>query len=206
MMNATEPGIQKKNVCGLVICGGESLRMGTDKSLLNYFGKPQRYRLSDMLGKYCDRVIISCNQSQASSMQDGYEYMIDDPEFDNNGPLTGLLTAIKNLPGADFLVVGCDYPFLDEKDFAEFLSFAQDHEGPAAFYNEFDNVYEPVLAYYPQQSGIELFSLFTEGDISLQHYLQLKKATKYLPANKIALRSVDTQRDFEAAMLAINLY
>ena len=44
---------------GLVLAGGQSLRMGFDKGNVNWHGKPQRYHMADMLKPYC-KVVFSC--------------------------------------------------------------------------------------------------------------------------------------------------
>src|SRR5688500_16599101 len=99
-------------VYGLVVCGGKSTRMGTDKSMLNYYGEPQRYHLYNMLSKLCERVFISCNAEQAANIPDKYSVIIDDNQYGDIGPMVALLTALDKYPNVSFLAVGCDYPHL----------------------------------------------------------------------------------------------
>ena len=49
---------------GLVLAGGLSTRMGTDKGLINYHGTPQREYLFELLSKVCHRVFTSCRIGQ----------------------------------------------------------------------------------------------------------------------------------------------
>ena len=44
---------------GLVVCGGQSTRMGMDKSQLQYHGVPQREWLYELLQPLCEDVYIS---------------------------------------------------------------------------------------------------------------------------------------------------
>src|ERR1043165_6645961 len=97
---------------GLVVCGGQSSRMGTDKSMLNYHGKPQRYYLYEWLQQWCEEVYISCNADQAATIPGSYNTIADKDEWKDMGPMTGLLSVHTMLPGADMLVIGCDYPLL----------------------------------------------------------------------------------------------
>jgi nucleoside-triphosphatase THEP1 len=53
-----------KPITGLVLCGGQSVRMGSDKAFLEYHGKPQCYHLYDELQTIYNNVFISCNESQ----------------------------------------------------------------------------------------------------------------------------------------------
>ena len=48
-------------IWGLVLAGGESRRMGLDKSAIEYHGKPHRDFLADLLKEYVAKVFISCH-------------------------------------------------------------------------------------------------------------------------------------------------
>jgi molybdopterin-guanine dinucleotide biosynthesis protein A len=49
---------------GLILVGGQSVRMGTDKSQLSYHGKPQWQYLYDLLLPFCQKTYLSCRQNQ----------------------------------------------------------------------------------------------------------------------------------------------
>ena len=53
---------------GLVLAGGKSLRMGYDKSSIEWHGKEQRYYMADLLKQYCDEVFISCRADQQNEV------------------------------------------------------------------------------------------------------------------------------------------
>ncbi|MBK7854906.1 MAG: NTP transferase domain-containing protein [Bacteroidetes bacterium] len=44
---------------------------------------------------------------------DGYSYLIDDKK--NIGPVAGLIRACKANPKTDVIIVGCDYPHLNDE-------------------------------------------------------------------------------------------
>jgi molybdopterin-guanine dinucleotide biosynthesis protein A len=106
--SAAEPAV----LYGLVLAGGESVRMRRDKALLAYHGKPQAVHAFELLAARCRRVFLSCRPGQAE--RPGLEAL---PKLlDANGcpgPLAGILTALEAHPGAAWLVAACDLPFLD---------------------------------------------------------------------------------------------
>ena len=195
----------KKELYGLVVCGGKSSRMGTDKSLINYHGKPQRYYVYEMLEWVCDKVFISCNRAQATSIIAPYQMLADQPELENVGPMAALLTAFSTYPDKDFLVVGCDYPLVTTKDLKEFEKGLDREQIASAFYNEENNMYEPLLAYYSERSGNEIQRMYRDNQYSLQHFLKENNAKKYNPVRPKNVISVDTPEDFEMAKEKIRL-
>jgi molybdopterin-guanine dinucleotide biosynthesis protein A len=188
---------------GLVVCGGNSSRMGRDKSLLRYHDKPQRYHVYDMLLPFCEKVFISCNAEQANAMARGYPFIQDLPQYNNTGPMAALLTAAEQFPKTNFLFIGCDYPFLTNEDLVHFFSFYKE-EKPLSFYNADENMYEPLLAYYPHSSFSELKKRYEAKQYSLQHFLQESKADKFYPVNKKTMSSIDTEEAFIKAFNSIN--
>ena len=195
----------KRELYGLVVCGGKSTRMGTDKSLINYHGKPQRYYVYEMLEWVCDKVFISCNRSQATSIIAPYQILADLPDLGHVGPMAALLTAFSAYPDKDFLVVGCDYPFVTTKDLKEFEKALDREQIASAFYNGEHEVYEPLLAYYSERSGTGIFRMYNDNQYSLQHFLKENNAEKYNPARPKHVVSIDTPEDFEHAKEKIRL-
>jgi molybdopterin-guanine dinucleotide biosynthesis protein A len=180
---------------GLVICGGNSSRMGIDKSTLVYFDKPQHDHVHDLLALFCDKVVISCNQEQFVSMETSNGKMADLAEYAGHGPISGILTAFRIFPKHDFIVAGCDYPFLNKEELELFLVKTKRDSVAAAFYNQ-DDKYEPLLAWYSKDAGPLLQQHFDRDEFSLQHFLKKYSAEKYLPQSERVVTSVDTPEEF----------
>jgi molybdopterin-guanine dinucleotide biosynthesis protein A len=188
--------LNSENLHGLVLCGGNSSRMGADKSMLSYHGIEQRYHLYHLLTRLCSRSFISCSKTQTVDADSTYETITDDERYAGNGPLSGLLTAFERFPSSHILAIGCDYPFLKAADMSNFLASIPDETTAAAFYDQQNGFYIPVLAWYSQQAGISLKKYFQDGNSSLQRFLLANNAYKYLPADSSCIRSVDTYEEF----------
>ncbi len=67
-----------KILYGLVLCGGNSSRMGRDKSKITYHLKEQKYHVFDLLKELSDKVFISCNHDQSREEKDNYSFIEDD--------------------------------------------------------------------------------------------------------------------------------
>ncbi len=190
------------NTHALVMCGGLSKRMGNDKSMLQYYDKPQRYHVYDMLLPLCDKVFISCNKQQAKSIEAEYNFIQDDEAFADIGPMAALLTAFTQYPDKNILFIGCDYPFLCIVELQTFLNQCKDL--PAAFYNKAAEVYEPMLAWYPSICFDKLKTMFDGKQFSLQHFLKHNNAIKYLPFDISSIKSIDSSEAFAKAYNLIN--
>jgi molybdenum cofactor guanylyltransferase len=191
-----------KNTYGLVLCGGKSSRMGTDKSLLLYYNKPQRYHVYDMLQPYCEKIYISCDKAQYNNIEAGYNAIPDNEAFSNIGPIGALLTAFTQFPEKNILLIGCDYPFLKADELELFSAMCKDI--PASFYNQEADIYESMLAWYPYSCFEALKQMFEAKQLSLQQLLRKHNALKYLPFNKNCIKSIDTREAFTLAVNQLN--
>ncbi|MBK8551961.1 MAG: molybdenum cofactor guanylyltransferase [Ignavibacteria bacterium] len=180
---------------GLVVCGGNSSRMGYDKGLITYHEKPHKYHLYEMLELFFDKVFISCNLNQSDITEEGYVTLADLPCYENKGPMAALLTAFTSYPENDFLVIGCDYPFISKEEISKFLKTITNGKEAAAFYNAGNDLYEPLIAWYSCRSFNLLRKLFYEGNYSLQYFLRSIDADKYFPTDRFAIMSADTPDD-----------
>ncbi len=190
------------NTYALVMCGGNSNRMGSDKSMLQYYDKPQRYHLYDMLLPFCKKVFIACNAEQANNIEAGYDFIKDDIAFGDIGPIAALLTAFTQYPKQDILLIGCDYPFVKADELQIFSNHCKDV--PAAFYNKSEAVYEPILAWYPYTCIDELKRMYEAKQFSLQQLLMQTEAVKYFPTDTNSIKSIDTIEAFNQTSKLLN--
>jgi molybdenum cofactor guanylyltransferase len=95
----------------LTVCiqaGGQSSRMGEDKALKTFLGRPLIQRVIDRLSPIADEVIVTTNRP------DDYSFLnvplIPDLK-PGRGALGGLYTAIASASHSFVAVVACDMPF-----------------------------------------------------------------------------------------------
>jgi molybdopterin-guanine dinucleotide biosynthesis protein A len=88
--------------------GGESRRMGQDKALMPFLGRPLIQRVVDRLSPIADEVLVTTNNPE------DYRFL-GLPLFPDlkpgRGALGGLYTALSSASGEAVAVVACDMPF-----------------------------------------------------------------------------------------------
>lgn len=189
---------------GVVTCGGKSSRMGSDKSLLNYHGKPQRYFLYDLLKTFCNNAFISCNKEQGSSIRKDYEYIVDKEEYRNHGPISGLLSSFIENPQKSILFVGCDYPYLNSGCIQKLISNRSNGLSAVCYLNPENNIIEPLITIYENNCYKELLKRFPENKYSLREFLKTINTIPIIPKNINILKSIDTIEEYEKLIKILN--
>ncbi|MEY4787280.1 MAG: hypothetical protein RL692_1174, partial [Planctomycetota bacterium] len=64
-------------ICGLILTGGQSSRMGSDKAQLTYSNRPQWQEVADLLRPFCNKVYWSCASEQKKHWQLGEFGLVD---------------------------------------------------------------------------------------------------------------------------------
>lgn len=192
----------KNDLIGLVVCGGQSTRMGTDKCFLTYHNKPQTYHLYELLQLHCKRVFISCNKTQSEKFKPEVELIIDDTTFESTGPMAALLSAFKKYSDQSFLIVGCDYPFITQKDLQELINARNKNAVAVCYINE-QHMAEPLIAIYEKEIHPVLLNNFYNKQFSLRHVLDEVNAKKLIPYSYSVLQSIDTIQRFNEALKQI---
>lgn len=101
------------SINGLVLAGGKSQRMKTDKSLLEFHGKTQLAYTYDLLLPFCRDVYVSARQEQAQNQNYAkYPLLIDNEKFQSAGPLAGILSAVNLNPACLWLDMNLDMMLL----------------------------------------------------------------------------------------------
>ncbi len=95
----------------LTICvqaGGESRRMGQDKALMPFLGRPLIQRVVDRLVSVADEIIVTTNRPEDYRFLNLPLYPDRRP---GRGALGGLYTALASAACESVAVVACDMPF-----------------------------------------------------------------------------------------------
>lgn len=149
---------------GLILRGGASRRMASDKAELSYHGVPEVERLDGLLSEVCEQVFFSVAPGAGGAR------CIEDPER-HAGPLVGILAAFDREPGAAWLVVACDMPGLDRAGLAALIA-ARDAEGLATCFRAVDGAPEPLLCVYEPRIVPTLEAARAAGRMSPRRCLQ----------------------------------
>lgn len=104
--------IQSSHITGVVLAGGRGRRMGgEDKGLLPYRGQPLVSHALAALGEVAGTRLINANRNLDAYAALGFPVVPDASEnFD--GPLAGLLSAMRAATTPYVLTVPCDTPLL----------------------------------------------------------------------------------------------
>ncbi|MBQ2961330.1 molybdenum cofactor guanylyltransferase [Methanobrevibacter sp.] len=125
---------QKLYSC-IVLSGGMSRRMGQDKGSMIIQEKPMILHILERLNYKINDATIVLNDSKRiadyqslldqyceSEIEDNFDYSLEflEDEIKGKGPISGIMTGLKNIKTDYALVLPCDSPFISE-DFIEVM-------------------------------------------------------------------------------------
>jgi len=170
-----------KQLRGVVMCGGQSRRMGTDKGLIPIQNTCWAKFIADKLAALSLPVSVSINQTQQRaylSFFDSGELIID--SFDIGGPLNGLLSVHEQFPHDDLLLLACDMISMESETLQALIIIYQNDEQLHHFYTYQNGAFaEPLCAIYTA-TGLAKSKSSSGNDTSLQKVLR-EGITKYIP-------------------------
>jgi molybdopterin-guanine dinucleotide biosynthesis protein A len=185
-------------LCGLVLAGGRSSRMGRDKaSLVHPDGRALGRRCYDLLEKAgCSEVYLSLRSDQEipEGFADISPALLRDPEGESSGPMSGILAAMDARPEADWLIVACDLPRLDEETLRHLLSSRREGELFLAYRSEFDQLPEPLCTWYSKESK----AIIANAGSYCPRKILIRNDCRLLdPVREGALDNANTPEDWE---------
>ena len=149
-------------LAGLVLCGGRSERMGTDKALLEIDGTPLVRMVASRLAAVADPVFLAPGEPGRLGPL-GYREIAD--ERGGSGPLGGIVAGLAASPHALMAVVAVDMPFASPDVFALLAGL---HRGEQAVLPVGDRGLEPLHAVYSVEALGPLRDGLAEGRLALR--------------------------------------
>jgi molybdopterin-guanine dinucleotide biosynthesis protein A len=181
-------------VWGLVLAGGESRRMGSDKALLKRHGHTQLSRSVELLERHVERTFVSARTEQAAEPERSRFPQIVD-RYSGIGPVAGILSALQEQQEVSWLVLACDLPNVDDRTI-EFLLRHRAPEHPfTAFRSSYDELPEPLCAIYRPESRAFVEDFVQNGIICPRKILIRSDTHLLQQPDPSALDNVNTPDD-----------
>ena len=187
----------------VIQAGGQSTRMGENKALKPFMGRPLVQRVIERLAPIADELLLTTNQPEEFAF-------LELPLFTDikpgRGPLGGLYTALVSAKYSSVAVVACDMPFASAPLLVAAASILS-QEGADVVIAETAEGFEPLHAVYRRETCIPAIESAMEADqwrvISWLPQVKVRKLTpdelgRYDPEN-LAFWNVNTPDEFSKA-------
>lgn len=149
-------------ICGFVLVGGKSRRMGRDKSLLEVGGTPLARRAADLLAPFVDRVALV-------GLKDPYGQLglpVIEDKWPGEGPLGAVCTALLACVGGWSIVLASDLPLVSERFIQLLIQRVRATNADAVVPRTADG-WQPLAAAYHPRCRAVFRSSFEAGERSI---------------------------------------
>lgn len=192
---------------GVVLSGGQSSRMGTDKGLIRLEARNWAQTACEKLAALSLPVVVSVNTTQFdtyASIFSREQLVKDDDGLTLKGPLLGVLSAHEKYPQDDLFVLACDLPLMEQSVLEQLLAAWQSlaEEGSdapakdACLFTNHDQS-EPLCAIYSARGLAVILQVYQAQQLqkfSMKYMLQ-QLDVHYIPIRPVQERSF---RNFNA--------
>ena len=172
----------KQTVCGLVLAGGQSKRMGTDKALLMLNGQTVIERVVQSLASVSDELLLVVNEPSR------YKFLnlptVTD-QVPNSGPLMALYSGLLHTSASWCLATACDAPLLQPQLLKHLLEYRGSVDAVLPFIN---NNIQPFPGLYSKTCTSILESLLSKGRSAAR---DIANSCNVITVNEERIRTLD---------------
>ncbi len=150
---------------GVILCGGQSSRMGSDKGLLKTQSETWAQLAADKITMLGLPVVISVNEHQFRDYNNLFpatQLLKDNPSLQLKGPLLGVLSTHRQYPAEDLLVLACDMPLMEVSILRELVSLYKKETADAYVFAN-DKEPEPLCAIYTANGLKQIIRLYNNN-------------------------------------------
>jgi len=144
-----------------ILAGGKSSRMGTDKGLLLFDGKPLLQKIIEQLSPVVNEIIIVSNNYEYE--QFGLQVIGD--LIKDIGPAGGIHAALSNAQSEQIFIVSCDMPFITTHAAKYMMQHAAHSQIALPLYH---GKIQPLFGVYSRQCLLKWKQLIEQRIIKLQ--------------------------------------
>ncbi len=150
-------------VTAVLLAGGESSRMGREKAIVEWRGRPLwKWQIEKLRALRPDRIFLSARSDPSWRPTDVHLVQDASP---SRGPLSGLAAALARIETEHALVLAIDMPFMTVRHLEYLGSFATEGVGVLPMINDRA---EPLAALYPRKLEAEFAQALRGATYALQ--------------------------------------
>ena len=177
-----------KEVTGIILAGGKSSRMGTDKGLMLFRKKPMIQYIIDPMAKICSRILIVTSNPMYGMF--GFELVKDEqPDY---GPVMGVLSGLRQSNTDLNLVLSCDAPFVGFEFMKKLVLKSGEVEVVAASSSK---GIHPLIAAYWKDCISTFDKAVRDDEHRLRSVLKQLNVEEVSPEDENLLRNVNYKED-----------
>lgn len=158
-------------VTGIILAGGKSERMGSDKALLDLNGTHMIQKSIDALRPICQEIFLISNNDRLSE----FGLPVFQDIHKNIGPVGGLHTGLFNASNETCVVLSCDLPNIET---SILFTLLQEFEFHNAVVSECAGRVHPLVGIYRKSSWYDMNTFVQEGKVKLLDCIKALKAEK----------------------------
>jgi len=179
----------------IIMAGGGSRRMGTDKSMLTIEGRPIIQKTCERLANCFEQILISANQADKFAFL-GFNVVPD--KVPEQGPLMGIASALEASANELNFVVACDIPRIELGDVRRILFEAVNSKADIIVPVTSEGKYEPLFAVYRKSALKAINKVLSSGGRKVSDVFDLCKVKKVeLGASLVNLNTIAEYEEFQ---------
>lgn len=191
----------RMDATAVILAGGRSRRMGRDKSMLPFGGKPLILHIADQLRPHFRAMLVGANDTARYAFT-GLTVVPD--RIPDQGPLMGLASCLEAAPTEKVFLTGCDIPTMDTTTIRGMVAGLDNHDAVIAV--TADGMRHPLFAAYRKSVLSAAEAALSVGKRRMEDLLSAVRAIVYpIPVNAW-FRNLNTPEEYEAAAAGAALH
>jgi len=165
-----------EDITAVILAGGKSRRMKTDKALIKFNDKTLLENQIDLLNPIFNKIIISANSQKYSFAN----LQIINDEQSDLGPIGGILSVLKRVKTDYVFIISVDMPLITTDLIKHLISKKANYDIVLPVFND---KYEPTCAVYSRNCINTIEKQILANDYKLKNFIE-KSNTNVVKINE----------------------
>ncbi|HUT04730.1 MAG TPA: molybdenum cofactor guanylyltransferase [bacterium] len=181
-----------EDATAIILAGGGSYRMGSDKAILPINGRPMIQHIADQLAPHFEELIVSANYPQKFRFLD---IPVVPDIAPNHGPLMGIFSSLLASSRETNAVVACDIPEPNIPLLRKMIAVSEGYD--AVIPQSAEGTFEPLFAIYNKSILPAMRSSLGHCSRKVSEVFKHARIRYYPLEQRLQLKNLNTINDYE---------